>query len=142
VIILIVGVLVGATAGGGGADWLLSFALIVLFGVGFSGIALAAASSTDDIGAYHMMIALFQLPILFLSNALYPLDALPTWLEWVALVNPASYLVDGLRQTILTDSLSMAGDLVLPLWGCLAVCAAFTAAGMLIALTVLRKTLR
>jgi ABC-2 type transport system permease protein len=142
VVILIVGILVGATASGNAADWLFSFALIVLFGVGFSGIALAAASATDDIGAYHVMIALFQLPILFLSNALYPLDALPTWLEWVALVNPASYLVDGLRQTILTDALTLSGDFLLPLWSCFAVCAAFATAGMLLALMVLRRSLR
>ena len=142
VVILIVGVLVGATVSGSAAGWLLSFVLVLLFGVGFSGIALAAASSTDDIGAYHVMIALFQLPILFMSNALYPLDALPTWLEWVALVNPASYLVDGLRQTILTDALSMSGTFLLPMWSCFAVCAAFATTGMLIALTVLRKSLR
>ena len=104
--------------------------------------ALAAASSTDDIGGYHMMIALLQLPMLFMSNALYPLDALPTWLAWAALFNPASYLVDGLRQTILTDALSIAGSRLLPLWGCFAVCAAFATAGMLLALGVLRKSLR
>lgn len=142
VVILTVGVLVGATVSDSAADWLLSFALVLLFGVGFSGIALAAASSTDDIGGYHMMIALLQLPMLFMSNALYPLDALPTWLAWAALFNPASYLVDGLRQTILTDALSMAGSRLLPLWGCFAVCAAFATAGMLLALGVLRKSLR
>jgi len=140
-IILVVGVLVGATVSGGVTDWLGSLVLVLLFGIGFSGIALAAGSSTDDIGAYHMIIALLQLPMLFMSNALYPLDALPTWLAWVARFNPASYLVDGLRQTILTDALSMAGSDVLPLWACFAVCAAFAASGMLLALGVFRKSL-
>lgn len=141
-IILLVGVLVGATVGGSVADWLGALVLILLFGVGFSGIALAAGSSTDDIGAYHMMIALLQLPMLFMSNALYPLDALPTWLAWVARFNPASYLVDGLRQTILTDGLSMAGSELLPLWVCVAVCAVFAILGMVLALGVFRKSMR
>lgn len=141
VVILIVGVLVGATVSGGIGDWFGSLALVLLFGIGFSGVALAAGSTTDDIGVYHMMIALLQLPMLFMSNALYPLDSLPTWLAWVARFNPASYLVDGLRQTILTDGLTMAGSELLPLWGCFAVCAAFAVAGMLLSLNVFRKSL-
>jgi ABC-2 type transport system permease protein len=134
-------VLVGATLGGDLLDWLGALALVVLFGIGFSGIALAAGSSTDDIGVYHMMIALLQLPMLFMSNALYPLDSLPTWLAWIARVNPASYLVDGVRQTILTDGLTMAGSELLPLWSCFAVCAVFAVAGMLLSLRVFRRSL-
>ena len=141
VIILIMGVLVGATVSGGVADWIGALVLVLLFGIGFSGIALAAASAVDDIGGYHMMIALLQLPMLFMSNALYPLDALPSWLAWVARFNPASYLVDGLRQTILTDALPMAGTEVLTLWVCFAVCAAFATFGMLLSLTAFRKSL-
>jgi ABC-2 type transport system permease protein len=141
VVILVVGVLVGATVSGGVLDWVASLALVLLFGIGFSGIALAAGSSTDDIGVYHMMIALLQLPMLFMSNALYPLDSLPTWLAWVARFNPASYLVDGLRQTILTDALTMAGSELLPLWACFAVCTGFAVAGMVLSLRVFRSSL-
>lgn len=141
VVILVVGVLVGATVGGDALDWVGALVLVLLFGLGFSGIALAAGSMTDDIGVYHMMIALLQLPMLFLSNALYPLDSLPTWLAWVARFNPASYLVDGLRQTVLTDGLTMAGSELLPLWACFAVCAGFAVAGMLLSLRVFRRSL-
>ena len=141
-IILGVGVLVGATVGGGVDDWLGALALVLLFGIGFSGIALAAGSLTDDIGAYHMMIALLQLPMLFLSNALYPLEALPEWLAWIARFNPASYLVDGLRQTILSDGLSMAGAELLPIWACFVACVAFALSGMGLALAVFRRSMR
>ena len=141
VIILVVGVLVGATLDGNPVEWLGALTLVLLFGIGFSGIALAAASVVDDIGGYHMMIALLQLPMLFMSNALYPLDSLPTWLAWIARFNPASYLVDGLRQTILTDGLSMAGSEVLALWACFAVCAGFAVFGMALALKAFQKSL-
>jgi ABC-2 type transport system permease protein len=141
VIILIAGVVAGAAVGGPALDWLGALALLLLFGAGFSGVALAAASAIDDINGYHMMIALLQLPMLFLSNALYPLDSLPTWLQWAARFNPASYLVDGLRQTILSDGLSMAGADLLGLWACFAVCAGFAVVGMVLALRAFRRSL-
>ncbi|MFC1529348.1 hypothetical protein ACFL6R_01395 [Gemmatimonadota bacterium] len=38
---------------------------------------LVIASKTDDLMAYHAMIMLLNLPVLFLSNALYPMASLP-----------------------------------------------------------------
>jgi ABC-2 type transport system permease protein len=46
------------------------------------------------------MLFLLNLPLLFLSNAFYPLDSMPLWMRGVALVNPTTYAVDGLRQTL------------------------------------------
>ena len=141
-IILIVGVLLGASLGGNVIEWAAAVALLALFGFGFAGIALAAASAIDDMGGYHMMIMLLQLPMLFLSNALYPLEALPTWMEIGARLNPVTYLVDGLRQTILQAGNSMAGADFIPLWACFAVVGVFAVFGMGIALRAFRKSLR
>ena len=68
------------------------------------------ASSTDNAGAYHSMIMILNLPLLFLSNALYSLDALPPWMQVAARINPTSYLVDGVRQMMM----GAPGDF--PLW--------------------------
>ncbi len=41
------------------------------------------------------------MPIFFASNAIYPLDLMPRWLRTIAIINPLSYQVDGLRMLML-----------------------------------------
>jgi ABC-2 type transport system permease protein len=59
------------------------------------------------------MIFLFNLPLLFASNALYPLTEVPTWMQWLALINPATWYIEVSRsmggdvQSTLTPFLGM-----------------------------------
>lgn len=129
-IILIVGILMGARLVPNPLGWLGGLVLVAGFGLGFSGIALAMASSTGSTGAYHSMIMLLNLPLLFLSNALYPLKSLPAWMKVGALINPTSYVIDGIRQTMFKDGAAIAGGDVLPLWLCFVVVAVFATLGM------------
>ncbi len=126
-VIFIVGMLMGAVVRGDVASWLLALVLLVGYAAGFSGLALAVASITDDLMAYHSMIMLLNLPVLFLSSALYPLSALPIWMKIGALANPTTYLVEGMRGTIL------GGSSDLPLLLSLAVTSAFAVLGIAIA---------
>jgi ABC-2 type transport system permease protein len=126
-VIFVVGVAMGADVTIDPIGWLLGFTLLVGYAAGFSGLALAVASKTDDLMAYHAMIMLLNLPVLFLSNALYPMASLPGWMKVGAMANPTSYLVDGIRQTVL------AGSGELSLWLCLAVTTSFAALGLLAA---------
>ncbi len=142
VIIMIVGVLMGAKLGPNPLGWLGGLALVAGFGLGFSGVALATASATDNPGAYHSMIMLLNLPLLFLSNALYPLESLPTWMRIGALINPTTYVIDGVRQMMLEDGTAMAGGEVLPLWLCFAVVTAFATLGMWMAYSAFKKSVR
>jgi ABC-2 type transport system permease protein len=130
IVILIVGVLIGAELNANPLGWLGGLALVALFGLGFSGLALATASQTDNPGAYHAMIMIFNLPMLFLSNALYPLDTMPTWLKVGSLVNPTTYTIDGVRQMMFNSPVMMTSGDPLPLWLCWLVVAAFAALGM------------
>lgn len=141
-IILTVGLLMGARLSDNPLGWLGGLVLIAGFGLGFSGVALATASATDNPGAYHAMIMLLNLPLLFLSNALYPLETLPTWMRIGALINPTSYVIDGVRQTMLKDGAAMAGGDVLPLWLCFATVAAFAALGMWMAYSAFKASVK
>jgi ABC-2 type transport system permease protein len=61
---------------------------------------------------------LLTMPLFFASNAIYPLDLMPGWLRAVARANPLSYLVDGLRATMLHSGPSHFGlaiDTAVPL---------------------------
>ena len=142
IVILIVGVLMGAQVSLEPLGWLGGLLLINGFGLGFAGIGLAVASRASSLGGYHMLIFMLTLPLLFVSNALYPLEALPTWMRVVAQVNPMSYVVDGLRQVVFTNSEAITGGEPLALWLCFLVVAAFGVFGMLLAYVAFKKSIR
>ena len=41
------------------------------------------------------------MPLFFASNALYPVDVMPSWLHALSTVNPLSYEVDALRGLLI-----------------------------------------
>lgn len=49
------------------------------------------------------------MPIFFASNAIYPIDIMPSWLKAVSLANPLTYQVDALRALMLTGGASRYG---------------------------------
>ncbi len=142
VIILFVGLIMGAELSGNPLGWLAGLLLIMCYGIGFSGIALAAASSIDSSAGYHMMIFLLQLPLLFLNNSLYPLAALPAWMRIGAFANPTTYVVSGLRQTTLGPVATIGTNAHIPLWLCIAIAAGFAVLGMSIALSAFRTAIK
>ena len=142
-IILVVGVLMGAKfVGLDPLGWLGGLVLVTGFSLGFAGIGLAVASKTDSPGGYHMLIFMLTLPLLFLSNALYPLESLPTWMQIGAKINPVSYVVDGLRQTVFDSSVILSGDELLPLWLCFLVVIVFAFLSMTMAYNSFKKSIK
>ena len=142
IVILVVGVLIGAQGNLNPAGWVGGIAIVALFAMGFAGIALMFATKTNDPGSYHMVIFLVNLPLLFMSNALYPLEALPRWMEVIARANPTTYVVDGMRQTFLDSSAAMAGAELVPLWMCFVVVGAFAVLGMGLAYRTFTRSIR
>ncbi len=49
------------------------------------------------------------MPMFFASNAIYPLEMMPSWLRTVARCNPLTYEVDALRALMLVDGVSEFG---------------------------------
>ena len=140
--ILVVGLIMGAKLSPNPLGWLGGLLLIAGYGIGFSGFALAVASSTDSSEGYHMMIFLLQLPLLFLSNSLYPLETLPIWMQIGAYANPTTYVVTGLRQITLGPAPTMGTLANIPLWICFLVSAGFAIFGMNIALKAFKKAIK
>lgn len=142
IIIMIVGVLMGANLSVNPLGWLGGFLLIVGYALGFSGIALAVASKTDSSEGYHMMIFMLQLPLLFWSNSLYPLATLPTWMRVGAMFNPTTYVVTGLRAITMAPAADVADADTIALWICFVVIAAFAVIGMGLALRAFKSAIR
>jgi ABC-2 type transport system permease protein len=107
IIVVIVGMIAGAQWYGGVVGAGMALIALLLFGLGFAGIALAVAARSRSIMGYHGMIFLFNLPLLFASNALYPLDVVPTWMRWIAMANPATWYIDVVRGIGLASPTSM-----------------------------------
>ena len=133
-VIVGVGLLAGAAFSTSLWGVLGSIALVAGFGLGFGGIALSLASSIDSEGGYHSIIMLLNLPLLFLSNALYSLESLPGWMQVAAKINPTSYLVDGVRQLMMDAP----GDF--PLWLCFVVVAGFGLAFMALSVAAFKNS--
>lgn len=136
VIILVLGLLLGGQLTANPLGWLGLFVLITLFSVGFAGLALAVASKSRSIMGYHGMLFLFNLPLLFASNALYPLKQLPAWINVVAMLNPTTYLIDASRAVAFNSTATI------PLGVSFAVLLALAVGGMWLALASFRSTIR
>jgi ABC-2 type transport system permease protein len=142
IIIMLVGILMGADLSANPLGWLGGFLLIAGYGIGFSGIAIAVASKTDSSEGYHMMIFMLQLPLLFWSNSLYPLATLPTWMQVGAMLNPTTYVVTGLRTITMAPSADVAAVDTIAIWICFAVIAVFAVSGMGLALRAFKSAIK
>jgi ABC-2 type transport system permease protein len=73
-------------------------AAAVMLGAGFFAclsMAIAGIAGTRD--RLMGFGQLLTMPLFFASNALYPIDIMPAWLQAISRGNPLSYLVDALR---------------------------------------------
>lgn len=52
---------------------------------------------------------LLTMPMFFASNAIYPLEIMPGWLRFIARINPLTYLIDALRELMITGGESIHG---------------------------------
>ncbi len=68
------------------------------------GLLLAARQRTME--GFQMVMQFLLMPMLFVSGAFFPLNGVPVWLRWLADVNPVTYGVDALRQTVLSATVS------------------------------------
>ncbi len=73
--------------------------LLVTFGLVSIGLTIASfMGSLESFGAIQSFI---NLPLFFLSGALFQLQLLPDWMQTVSKANPLTYGVDALRSIIL-----------------------------------------
>ncbi len=98
VVIIVLGLLLGSGLNLNPLDFVAGLAILLIYSLGFVGIAAAAASKARGMESYHTLIGVLNLPVLFLSNALYPLEKMPAVLAALAYFNPTTYAVDATRN--------------------------------------------
>jgi ABC-2 type transport system permease protein len=96
-IILCISLLIGSTM----LDlprYLAIFAILILIGFLFSGIATTIALMIGEYDSYGAVNAMISMPLFFTSSALMPYDVMPGWLRIIAQVNPLSFAIDSVRS--------------------------------------------
>lgn len=69
----------------------------VLFSMSLMFLSSAIAMKVRDHNVSQAIITLLTLPLFFASNALYPLESLPSVLKAIAYVNPLTHFINGMR---------------------------------------------
>ncbi|QYZ79185.1 multidrug ABC transporter permease [Methanofollis formosanus] len=74
-----------------------------VFSLGFLFLSSAIALKQESHEGMQGIITLLSMPLFFTSNALYPVENFPTVLKAIAVVNPLTYLVTGIRSFAIGD---------------------------------------
>ena len=90
----------GATVEAGPLGYVVMIGLAGLFGVAYSGIGVTIGLRTGNLQAAQAGFLLF-FPLLFLSPAFAPKEFFEPWMEFLASINPVTYLLEGMRALAL-----------------------------------------
>lgn len=79
---------------------LLAIVFMLLIALVFISIGLILASMITDLQGFGMITSFLTMPLLFLSNGLFPLSQFPKIVQDIAYFNPLSYGIDGIRGAL------------------------------------------
>ena len=102
VVVLIIGIVLGMATGSLSVPGIAgAFLVIFMVAMGLSGLFVMLSLRSSDWQTQMAIINLLNLPLLFASNALFPVKIMPGWLQDVVKVNPVSYAIDAIRQLLI-----------------------------------------
>ena len=84
-------------------------AMVMLGGAVFSTFSLIIASIVKKRERFMGIGQVLTMPLFFASNALYPIEMMPRWLQAISILNPLTYQVDALRSLMITGDASAFG---------------------------------
>lgn len=99
VIVLFLGLALGI--GVDPVTFLVALPVMLLITFGLVSVGLTIASFMGSLESFGAIQSFINLPLFFLSGALFQIQSLPDWMQTVARVDPLSYGVDALRTIIL-----------------------------------------
>jgi ABC-2 type transport system permease protein len=99
------------------ANFLAALVLLAIASISFTGIGMMTAVLpliSPEKGAQLGFVA--QGMLLVVSGVYYPTSVLPEWMQWVSVISPATYALDGIRDAILLgEGVTAMGDEIWPL---------------------------
>lgn len=98
--ILLLALFIGGLVSWSPVGLILSVVFMFLISAAFVSLGIAFASQMSDPHGFQLVMNFLIMPIFFLSGALFPLEGIPSWLMFLAYINPLTYGVDGLRYAL------------------------------------------
>ena len=95
--------------------------MMILITIGVVCIGLTIASVLNSLENFGAIMTFVNMPMFFLSGALFPVATLPSWLKWVFYINPLTYDVDALRAITMGSQWVT----IFPFWQDIAIIVAF-----------------
>jgi ABC-2 type transport system permease protein len=99
------------------ANFVSALVLLGIASISFTGIGMMTAVLpliSPEKGAQLGFVA--QGMLLVVSGVYYPTSVLPQWMQWISVISPATYALDGIRDAILAgDGVTEMGDEIWPL---------------------------
>jgi ABC-2 type transport system permease protein len=85
--------------------------LVVLFiiSIGITSLVVSFSSRFASQQEYASVVAFLNLILFMTSGAFYPVLGMPTWLRWIATINPEYYAIHALRSLILRGQVALIG---------------------------------
>lgn len=78
--------------------------IMILTTFGLVSIGLTVASFIESLESFGVIQSFINLPLFFLSGAIFPIQGAPDWLRIASNFNPLTYSVDALRTVILGNA--------------------------------------
>lgn len=100
---------------------LLIMAIVMVLVLAVTSLSLALAFSLKGHVELIAVILVTNLPLLFASTALAPISFMPTWLQWIALLNPLSYAIEPIRYIYQHPDWSLNAIAIVAPWGSVSV---------------------
>lgn len=107
VIIMALGLILGASIPGGVLGAFAIFLLAALLGSGFSAMSNGVALLTRREETLIAIINFFGLPLIFLSTAFMASELMPGWIRFLSQGNPVNWAVTGARNAMLGEEWTM-----------------------------------
>jgi ABC-2 type transport system permease protein len=121
--------------------WAVLAALVVLFCLSFSltNLGLMIAWRMRSIQGFHAIMNLILIPLWLLSGAFFPIAGAPVWLVWIMRLNPVTYGMTALRQSLYLAHATLS-DVLPTLLGALGITVLFGLATLLGAVYTARQS--
>lgn len=118
VIILGIAFLMGVQLAANALGLILIVLTGILLGAGIAALSMAMALGLHGHAQFFSITGFISLPLTFASNALAPLEMMPTWLQFVSRLNPLTYAINVIRSLILEGlDLALIGQMTTILLG-------------------------
>jgi ABC-2 type transport system permease protein len=86
---------------------------VLLVALLFTALGIAIASMLEDMQGFQLIMNFLVMPIFFLSGALFPLQGLPAALDVITKLDPLTYGIDGIRESLIgVGNFGIATDLL------------------------------